>query len=255
MQHIQTFNNPIRKLSRKIVPTQIRRAIEYKLYKLKGKQVVHFLHIQKTGGSAIKESIRYNLTNDKYVIQLHGHGFTLKDVPKGHKCFFVIRDPISRFVSGFYSRKRKGQPKYNIPWKINEEIAFNQFSTPNELALALSSENTDIKESAIRAMKNIANIKSSYCDWFHDEDYFLSRLEDILFIGEQEHLECDFEKLKRILFLPDQLKLPQDKVKAHRSNSNEDKHLDDQAKENLMLWYAQDYEFIKLCQEKIIKNK
>lgn len=248
MLSILNFKN----LFKKLIPPKIRISIKYKLANLQGKQVVHFLHIGKTGGTAIIEAIKYNLTNNKYIIQIHGHDFRLKDVPIGHKCFFCLRDPISRFVSGFYSRKRKGQPKYNNPWKINEEIAFNQFSTPNELAFALSSEDINVQESAIKAMKNIGHVKSHYWDWFHDKEYFVSRIEDIMFVGYQENLECDFEKLKKILLLPNSLQLPQDKVISHRSNSNEDKHLDDKAKQNLMLWYAQDYKFIKLCKEKKI---
>lgn len=263
MQHIQTFKNHLRELYRKKVSykirnkigitrtiTQIKIAIKCKLYSFQGKQVVHFLHIEKTGGSAIKEALKYNLANDNYAIILHKHQFRLKDVPQGHKCFFFIRDPISRFVSAFYHRKRKSQPKNYVPWIWGEKIAFNQFSTPNELALALSSEDIDVKESAIKAMKQIILVRTSYLDWFHDKDYFISRIEDIIFIGCQEKLECDFEKLKNILLLPDKLKLPQDNFKANRSNSDEDKHLDDKAKQNLMSWYAQDYEFIKLCQEK-----
>jgi len=49
--------------------------------KILGKQIVHFLHIGKTGGSSIKFALRNNnLTNGYYII-LHRHNFKLKDFP------------------------------------------------------------------------------------------------------------------------------------------------------------------------------
>ena len=75
----------------------------------KKQEVVHILHIRKTGGSAVKESLGPYTMTDKFRIKLHGHSFTLKDVPKGEKVVFFLRDPFTRFVSGFYSRKRKNR--------------------------------------------------------------------------------------------------------------------------------------------------
>ena len=58
----------------------------------------------------------------------------LNDVPAGEKVVFFTRDPVSRFISGFYSRKDgdhgtrfRGLPARKPP--------FPEFSTPNELAL------------------------------------------------------------------------------------------------------------------------
>ena len=98
-------------------------------------------------------------------------------------------------------------------------------------------------------MKTIKHVNSSYYDWFDSKDYFLSRLTDIIFIGFQESLEKDFNSLKKILDLPEVVNLPQDGTKAHRSPSNLDTDLEDKAKQNLMEWYASDYEFFKLCHE------
>ena len=38
------------------------------------------------------------------VVHLHRHAVRLRDVPVGEKFFFFVRDPVSRFVSGFHSR-------------------------------------------------------------------------------------------------------------------------------------------------------
>jgi len=219
--------------------------------KFTGKQIVHILHIGKTGGSAVKEALKPYLFAGKFKIESHDHGFRLKDVPKGEKVVFFLRDPIKRFISGFYSRKRKGQPRYNFPWSSGEKKAFVHFKTPNALAVALSSENKQLKESAVMAMKNITHVNTSYWDWFDSDTYFLSRFSDILFIGFQESLRDDFNMLKRILDLPKNLKLSNDDVVAHRNPGYLDTHLDAEAMKNLITWYQNDYEFFKFCKKKV----
>ena len=94
------------------------------------KQAVHFLHIGKTGGSAIKHAINKNCPDSEYEIHFYRHAVKLRDIPKGEKFVFILRDPVTRFVSGFYSRQRQGKPRYNIPWRPKEKTAFETFSTP-----------------------------------------------------------------------------------------------------------------------------
>ena len=76
--------------------------IRYKRSKRKNRKIVHFIHIGKTGGTAIKSVIkRYNSTKE-FDIFIHGHEFKFKDALPGEYVFFVLRDPIDRFISGFY---------------------------------------------------------------------------------------------------------------------------------------------------------
>ena len=49
------------------------------------KQKVNFLHIGKTGGSAIKSVLGSNLKTSKYIIELHKHNVTIKDIPIGEQ--------------------------------------------------------------------------------------------------------------------------------------------------------------------------
>ena len=49
------------------------------------------------------------------------------------KAVFALRDPLTRFISGFYSGLRKGAPRYDIGWSKGEKRAFSWFSTPQEL--------------------------------------------------------------------------------------------------------------------------
>ena len=209
----------------------------------------HFLHIGKTGGTALKHAIESAPTSVVSGIRLHNHGVTLAMIPDGERVFFTIRDPIDRFLSSFFSRWREGKPRYNVPWTADERIAFGRFDTPNKLALALSSGDKEERTAAEHAMRSIGHIKSSYWDWFVDEAYFDHRAADIAFIARQEHLNDDFDTLKRMLGLPTSLRLPKDDISAHRNPRNADRRLDPIANRNLAAWYARDYAFLKICQE------
>ncbi len=207
---------------------------------------MHFLHISKTGGTAVKKTLQLFLISERYIIKSYGHNMTLRMVPKGEGVIFFLRDPITRFTSGFYSRKRKGQPRYNCPWSENEKIAFEYFETPNDLGLALSSQDEKERARAEKAMRGIGHVNTSYWDWFESEEYYLSRLADIFFVGFQESLTEDWGKLRLKLGLPDSVKLPENDIEAHRNPQHLDRSLQDEAVENLKSWYQDDYKFIRL---------
>ena len=224
------------------------------IYQIQGKQNIHFIHIGKTGGSAIKNALKKNLVSDKYIIHIHKHNFKLRNIPEGEGVIFFLRDPISRFISGFYSRQRQGQPKYFSPWSKEEKVAFTHFKTPNELALALSSTNEETQLRAKEAIINIRHVKDSFWYWFDNERYFRSRVEDFFFIGFQESLNEDFENLKLKIGLPNNVKLPDDLIQAHKSPEFFDKRLEDEAIENLKNLYEADYKFLNLTKE-ILNSK
>lgn len=217
------------------------------------KTVVHFLHIGKTGGTSIKETLKNHLNVKEYLIRLHNHNFKLSDVPSGEKAFFFLRHPLQRFVSSFYSRQRQGMPRYMRPWSYREAIAFNLFSTANQLAEALGSDNINYRNNAVEAMQNIQHVKNSFFDWIETEEYFEKRSGDIILIGFQENLISDFNKLKKKLGLPTELILPDDDIKAHRNPAIVDKYLSSSAKSNLANWYQKDIHFYHMCKHKSYK--
>ena len=221
--------------------------------KMQGKQFVHFLHIGKTGGTAIKHAMGQNTADCDYVINLHSHRVKLRDVPKGEHVVFFLRDPISRFVSGFYSRQRQGQPRCFYRWSSEEKEAFEEFESPDQLAIAIASKNVEEKKRACFAMESIQHVRDSYWGWFESEAYFKSRLSDVFFIGFQESLLEDFGNLKTKLHLPESVELPKDNVLAHRNPAELNKKLSETAVENLKDWYQKDFDFIDLCKEVIPK--
>ena len=224
---------------------QIKKTIQ----KIQGKEFIHFLHIGKTGGTAIKHVLRDYQTHYNFIIYLHKHNFILRDIPKNEKFIFFVRDPVDRFISGFYSRLRQGQPKYFSPWSDGESRAFFHFKTPNELALALYSNHANIKVKAQNAMTNIQHIRDSFWNWFEDSEKFLNRAPDVFFWGSQENLNQDFELLKEKLNLPKDIGLPKENINAHKNPTDLDKFLESKAISNLKSWYKKDYEFIDICKK------
>lgn len=207
---------------------------------------VHFLHIGKTGGSAIRSALKQHRKTPRYTLELHGHRVSLKDIPRGELVVFFLRDPISRFISGFYSRQRKGQPRFFLDWNDQERKIFEAFQTPNELAHALADETSPDHETALKAMKAIRHLQH-YNQWYEDLDYFESRIADVLYIGFQETLDSGFHELKGILGLDESIQLPGDDVGAHRNPGGLDRTIDEAGIAALEEWYAEDIEFVSLC--------
>ncbi|MEM7219478.1 MAG: sulfotransferase family 2 domain-containing protein [Pseudomonadota bacterium] len=232
---------------------QVVRRIALDAYgRMAGRGRLHFLHIRKCGGTAMKFTLKqFNspFADCDYVIHLHPHQVTLADVPVGDKVLFVLRDPLSRFVSGFYSRHREGRPKHFSPWNDAERDAFARFTTPDELALALSAEDATLREAAESAMRGVRHIKDIYAETLISIDYLDSRRDDVLFIGFQESLEADFERLRSLLGASAEVSLPKDDYNAHRNPDDLDKRLSDKAIGNLRAWYREDFQFVEYCRE------
>jgi hypothetical protein len=216
---------------------------------LRGRGRVHFLHIGKTGGTAVKAALPAAVT-PRYRLLLHTHDATLGDVPPGDKLFFFVRDPLSRFVSGFYSRQRQGHPRYLSPWSEGERVAFSRFTTPNGLADALDSSDSRSARQAQHAMRSIQHVRDSYWQWFGNPTHLQQRMDDVLFIGSQERLEADFNELCMYLGFAENTRLPTDPVQAHRNPPDLDRGLSTQAKANLAIWYRRDYELLNFVADR-----
>lgn len=210
------------------------------------RKVVHFIHIRKTGGTAIKSALQQRYPSAQSIIVLHKHRTTLKNIPKGDRVFF-LRDPVARFVSGFLCRLNESRPAHYWPWLPEERLAFERFPTPNALALALYSDSPGEREAAQNAVLAVGHLKYHYSYWLIARQYLESRLDDIIFIGFQEALSQGFENLKVQLNLPVELVLPKDDAIAHRTPTLVDKRLTGEAVANLKRWYADDYELYEYC--------
>lgn len=175
---------------------------------------LHFLHIGKTGGTAIREAL-HSAEPERHALVFHTHSTTLRHIPPGEQIVFFIREPLSRFVSGFASRQRKGQPRYFVEWGDAERAAFELFSSPGELARGLRDPSAERRREADLALRTINHVRFGYEDWLGPRADFNERLPDVFFIGRQEHLAAD----SRLLFsrLGVEAALPTNPASAHRA--------------------------------------
>ncbi|HUQ37389.1 MAG TPA: hypothetical protein VM144_13525 [Aestuariivirga sp.] len=209
-------------------------------------RTIHFIHIGKTAGTQIKQlASQINGGKEECTIIAHPHRISLANLPAGSEYFFSIRSPESRFVSGFYSRKRMGQPRYNVEWTQHEREAYENFHHANDLAEALFEEGL-AGARALSAMKSIEHLARGEIDYFLGLGYFL-KMNPPLAIIRQEKFAEDIARLFRILRLKNQPIIDHDPVAAHKNIYTDAIPLSEKAKDNIRRWYAQDCEFYKIC--------
>jgi hypothetical protein len=210
---------------------------------------LNVLHIGKTGGTALKHVLAESRDDSKYQLLFRGHDVTLADVPVGEHYMFLIRDPLTRYVSAFNGRLREDRPRYYYPWRDEERVAFGVFKTPNQLAEALAADDPEMRAQAEAAMRGIGHVNTPYTTWFPDERAFRARLADLFFVGLQDRLDDDFELLRIKLGLPDDVHLPRDETVAHRTPTGFESQLSERARGELERWYERDIAFVELCRQ------
>lgn len=186
----------------------------------------------------MKAALKQSQSNH-YEIVLHNHQFRLVDVPAGELAFFILRDPVSRFVSSFNSRLRQGKPRYHSPWNSEEEVAFKRFATPNALAEAIYHDDPLIREYAEHAMSSISHIKNHMSHWIGPLER--TDLERVAYIGLQHHLSKHFAELCDGLQIKNRINLPTSDIEAHRNPMHMDTGLSDLARNALYRWYEHDH--------------
>ncbi|MGG7567236.1 hypothetical protein ACQ5SO_13880 [Rhodovulum sp. DZ06] len=212
-------------------------------------RTIHFLHIGKAAGSQVKGlAAQLNGRDGDVKILKHHHDVYLRELPKDCEYFFSIRNPITRFKSGFYSRKRKGQPKLYIDWTAHEAQAFADFEHANDLAEALFRDDAT-GDRAWMAMKAIQHTAQNQSDWFYLRGA-LFEVQPPIWIIRQEHFEDDLKEFMARADLgvdPSTLQIARDKVGAHANDYTDIPELSELAQENLRRWYAQDVAFYAAC--------
>jgi len=204
------------------------------------------LHLRKNAGTQIKfVAQQINENNENCWIESHKHRVRLNDLPPEAEYFFSIRDPITRFKSAFYSRKRKGQPRIFIDWSLEEKEIFSNFEHANDLAEALFDDSSR-GSLAFGAMKATRHLGTQQYDWFEQKGFFLQSRPPLIIL-RQENLADDIRRLCHLLDLKKPIKMTDDKRLAHTNDYYGVPELSEKAKHNLRVWYAQDFEFYKQC--------
>lgn len=217
---------------------------------------LHFLHIGKCAGTQIAEISR-DLNKDYASprIIIHGHDVPLRDIPKQSRYFFSIRNPLSRFKSAFYSRKRKGRPRYNVEWTRRERAAFEEFPHATDLAESLFEEGSR-GSAAWAAMKSISHTAQNQSDWFCQCGNFLDARPPVWII-RQERFDEDLIRFiaKAGFTLSDEvLQGFVGRTKAHANDYGDAPQLTERAIAKLNLLYSQDFELYRACVDWINKN-
>jgi len=214
---------------------------------------VHFIHVGKCGGTALRFAVRQAQEETGPIESPWGplsaepgHKVTLADVPNGDKAVLAFRDPVSRFVSGFYSRLRKGRPRHFREWSDDERKAFGWFETPEALADALG-DGWRQRRRAERAMRSIRQLRRPMTQWAGRPAFFRENLDKVLYVARLETLDEDWERLKELLDIPRDVPLPQDDRGAHRTSYPRDTAISERGREALARWYAEDYELIEIA--------
>jgi hypothetical protein len=217
---------------------------------------VQILHVGKCGGTAIRHAIREaraaaggRLDSPWGPIWARqGHRYKLSDVPEGDKAVFVLRDPATRFVSGFYSRLRKGRPRHFREWSDEERRAFDWFTTPEALAEALAARGEERKRAEF-AMRTIRQVRRPMTQWTGSPEYLLANLDKVLYIARQETLDDDWANIKELLGLPPTLTLPQDEVGAHRTVYPREQRIGERGLAALRDWFEDDYRLLEIAED------
>lgn len=217
---------------------------------------IAFLHIGKNAGTQITHIAQYIRAETGIHILSLPHSKRLGNIDLDIPYFFSIRDPFSRFVSAFYSRKRKGQPRFYNEWTAHEALAFKHFAHANDLAEQLFSPGEKGAQ-AMAAIHSISHTSMQQIDWFTQCGYFLEQRPP-LWIIRQEHFNEDiatFLTKAQIDLSVDSLPISSDSTVAHKNDYSEIPPLSDKAKQNLAKWYARDIAFYDACEAWMEKNK
>jgi hypothetical protein len=202
---------------------------------------LHFLHIGKNAGTQMGNVAQQINADGRFHITKHPHYMKLINIPENEDFFFSIRSPETRFYAGFYSRKRKGQPRGFAEWTPFESEAFTDFEHANDLAEALF-EPGHVGLRAMCAIKSIFHCAEDQVNWFPQMGYFL-RIRVPLMIVRKEHFESDVTFLFRLLGMTSKPLFDRSAIGSHANNYADVPALSPKAMSNLRRWYAQDFEF------------
>lgn len=188
----------------------------------KSQETHYFVHIHKNGGSSIKEMLKNNDINIKYV----GHNYP--EINQNE--IVILRDPIDRFISAFYYGK-ENYPNANT----------KHFNTPNEFIeniINVSSKKhkytkhifENSKTHTINGEKSTSWTWTPQYKWFNNPKYVL----------RFTNLEEDFNKCLKDIGYDKKISIPKKNTSTHK-----DTYLSEKSIAFLKEHYRKDFELLE----------
>jgi len=203
---------------------------------------IAFLHIGKTGGNSLRTMLQAEVERDGLDLIWHSHDVTLQRALAAdptRPIAFVYREPAERFVSAFWSRLRMGRPRNNSLWSPEEAIAFQWFSTPNELAEALYSDDERLISASRFAMQAISHVRRGYAWCLGSTPELEKAASRIRFACDLAELDERLGELFQVIGRP--APAPGEHLHVRPEGRSTADELSDKARRNLERFLADDY--------------
>ena len=216
---------------------------------------ITYLHIGKTAGTQIAFLAQEINRLSPIKIEIAPHKTKLKDISSESDYFFSIRNPISRFVSAFYTRKNKGGERYLKDWSPDETMAYSYFPEANDLAESLFVKGEQGRL-ALAAMQSVGHIAMHQIDWFVSAGFHLT-LRPPIWIIRQEYFEPDFNDFISRSKIPVSMDMLRGFINNENSNKTDYKSevfLSSAAIHNLNIWYSRDMAFYNSCESWLLSR-
>lgn len=225
-----------------------------------GRRKIVFVHVGKCAGGSIINSLRSAMSDHFIMYELHcfNANLAIRDIiarDRGDLSYLVsTRDPVSRFISSY------NWDKHNI-YLSNKALSpscgplFEQFSSVDELALALGSDDPETADRALD-FAGFGHMGMGPA-WYTPLDVVKALPYDRTYLCQSEHLSRDLQKAVTKLD-PEagerQLEIGRDKSNFAAGYENAETlfstYLSDQARRNLRILLNEDIRVHRLLRQR-----
>jgi len=159
-----------------------------------------YVHIPKTGGSALSDYFNAAAsTGTRHPVKF-GHRWRICDITKTFpemRLCFVLRDPLERIISGFGSRLRMGRPRNNSHWRPEEATAFSIFRDVDSFCEALTSEDEFQRSAVDFAMNGVTHLAWGYDYYFGSVEQCRQSKDKFSLIGSINNMDTFIGQLSK----------------------------------------------------------
>jgi len=150
-----------------------------------------FMHIPKTGGTGVNAFGKSLVERGHRFPCIFGHGWTVQEILENFpkiQINFILRDPLSKMISGFNSRIRQGRPTYNSIWTPGEASAFTLFPSVRNFFDAILADDEFNKSAVAYTMRRVRHLHWNYGFYFKNLETIRANQSSFRLIGTMETL-------------------------------------------------------------------